>query len=32
MALPRKLKHLNMFLDGDNWIGVGEEYTPPNSP
>lgn len=28
MALPRKLKHLNMFLDGDNWIGVGEEYTP----
>lgn len=28
MALPRKLKYLNMFLDGDNWIGVGEEYTP----
>ncbi|MGU5770181.1 phage major tail tube protein [Aeromonas allosaccharophila] len=28
MALPRKLKHLNLFLDGDNWIGVAEEYTP----
>lgn len=28
MSLPRKLKHLNMFLDGENWIGVGEEYTP----
>ena len=32
MALPRKLKHLNMFLDGDNWIGVGEEYTPAKLP
>ena len=20
MALPRKLKHLNMFLDGENWM------------
>ncbi len=28
MALPRKLKHLNLFLDGENWIGVAEEYTP----
>lgn len=28
MALPRKLKHLNLFLDGDNWIGVAEDYTP----
>ena len=28
MALPRKLKHLNMFQDGENWIGVAEDYTP----
>lgn len=28
MALPRKLKHLNTFVDGDNWIGVVEDYTP----
>ncbi|WP_421245489.1 phage major tail tube protein [Aeromonas sanarellii] len=28
MSLPRKLKHLNLFLDGENWIGVAEEYTP----
>lgn len=28
MALPRKLKHLNIFVDGDNWIGVAEEFTP----
>ncbi|MDM5141522.1 phage major tail tube protein [Aeromonas bestiarum] len=28
MALPRKLKHLNLFLDGSNWIGVAEDYTP----
>ncbi len=28
MALPRKLKHLNMFMDGGNWIGVSEDYTP----
>ncbi|MEZ6972582.1 MULTISPECIES: phage major tail tube protein [unclassified Aeromonas] len=28
MALPRKLKHLNMFLDGGNWIGVAEDFTP----
>ena len=28
MALPRKLKHLNLFLDGDNWIGVGRRVHP----
>jgi P2 family phage contractile tail tube protein len=28
MALPRKLKHLNLFMDGGNWIGVVEDYTP----
>lgn len=28
MALPRKLKHLNMFLDGDNWAGIIESFTP----
>ncbi|MCS6241364.1 MULTISPECIES: phage major tail tube protein [Shewanella] len=28
MALPRKLKHLNVFIDGDNWIGEAEEFTP----
>ena len=28
MALPRKLKHLNLFMDGGNWIGVAEDYTP----
>ncbi|MDO6525431.1 phage major tail tube protein [Motilimonas sp. 1_MG-2023] len=28
MALPRKLKHLNVFIDGDNWVGVAESYTP----
>ncbi|WP_421211448.1 phage major tail tube protein [Aeromonas enteropelogenes] len=28
MALPSKLKHLNLFLDGGNWIGVAEDYTP----
>lgn len=27
MALPRKLKHLNLFMDGGNWIGVAEDYT-----
>lgn len=29
MAMPRKLKHQNIFLNGDNWIGVAEEFTPP---
>lgn len=28
MALPRKLKHLNIFVDGDNWIGQAESFTP----
>ncbi|MFM5588015.1 phage major tail tube protein [Aeromonas rivipollensis] len=28
MALPRKLKHINLFLDGGPWIGVVEDYTP----
>jgi len=29
MALPRKLKYLNMFNDGNNWMGVAESFTPP---
>lgn len=28
MALPRKLKHLNVFLDGVHWVGEAEEFTP----
>ena len=28
MALPRKLKHMNMFVDGDNWVGLAESFTP----
>ncbi|MFG0835508.1 phage major tail tube protein [Aeromonas bivalvium] len=28
MALPRKLKHCNIFMDGENWIGIAEDYTP----
>lgn len=28
MALPRKLKQLNVFLDGESYLGVAEEYTP----
>lgn len=28
MALPRKLKHLNLFIDGENWIGIAEQFTP----
>ena len=28
MALPRKLKRLNVFLNGDNWVGVAEDFTP----
>ncbi|MDU7777652.1 MAG: phage major tail tube protein [Aeromonas caviae] len=28
MALPRKLKHGNIFMDGENWIGVAEDFTP----
>lgn len=27
MALPKKLKHLNMFVDGDNWVGITESFT-----
>ncbi|EYU14657.1 phage tail tube protein FII [Photorhabdus aegyptia] len=29
MALPRKLKYLNLFNDGNNYIGVVEEMTLP---
>ncbi|WP_179038414.1 phage major tail tube protein [Limnobaculum xujianqingii] len=29
MALPRKLKYLNTFVDGDNWVGVIESMTLP---
>ncbi len=28
MALPRKLKKLNLFGDGNNWVGVAEDFTP----
>ncbi len=28
MALPRKLKHLNVFIDGENWVGEAEDFTP----
>ncbi|MFZ6787098.1 phage tail protein, partial [Klebsiella pneumoniae] len=24
MALPRKLKHLNIFNAGNNWMGIAE--------
>lgn len=29
MALPHKLKSMNLFNDGDNWIGIVEEITLP---
>ncbi|MDL4385841.1 phage major tail tube protein [Citrobacter braakii] len=29
MALPRKLKNMNLFFDGDNWQGLAEEITLP---
>ena len=29
MALPRKLKHLNRFNDGNNWQGIVESLTLP---
>nr|DAV46288.1 MAG TPA: tail tube protein [Caudoviricetes sp.] len=29
MALPRKLKHLNLFNDGNNWMGIVESITLP---
>lgn len=28
MALPRKIKHLNVFVDGTSWVGESEDYTP----
>lgn len=28
MALPRKLKYMNVFGDGENWVGLTEEFTP----
>ncbi|GAA0454219.1 MULTISPECIES: phage major tail tube protein [Aeromonas] len=28
MALPRKIKRLNVFLNGDNWVGEAEDFTP----
>ena len=28
MALPKKLKRLNVFLNGDNWVGEAEDFTP----
>ncbi|KAB7701062.1 phage major tail tube protein [Plesiomonas shigelloides] len=27
MALPKKVKHLNIFVDGINWIGEAEDFT-----
>ncbi|MEN3787390.1 phage major tail tube protein [Aeromonas veronii] len=27
MALPRKVKQLNIFIDGTNWIGEAEDFT-----
>lgn len=29
MGLPRKLKHMNMFNDGNNWQGIAESITLP---
>ncbi len=29
MALPRKIKNLNLFLDGNNFVGVVQSFTPP---
>lgn len=29
MALPRKLKHFNVFLDGESWLGLCPEVTLP---
>jgi uncharacterized protein len=29
MALPRKLKHFNVFLDGKSWLGLCPELTLP---
>ena len=29
MALPKKLKHLNLFNDGNSYLGVAKSVTPP---
>lgn len=29
MALPRKFKHMNIFNDGQNYMGIAEEVTLP---
>ncbi|MEQ5220488.1 phage major tail tube protein [Providencia alcalifaciens] len=29
MALPRKLKSMNLFNEGQNWVGIVEEMTLP---
>ncbi|MFU5016692.1 phage major tail tube protein, partial [Pseudomonas aeruginosa] len=29
MALPKKLKHLNLFNDGNSYIGVAKSVTLP---
>lgn len=29
MALPHKLKNMNLFFNGDNWQGKAEEITLP---
>lgn len=28
MSLPRKLKHMNMYLAGESWAGIVESFTP----
>lgn len=28
MALPKKFKHLNVFVDSSHWIGEAEDFTP----
>ena len=28
MALPRKIKRLNVFIDGQSWVGEAEDFTP----
>lgn len=28
MALPRKLKHLNVFVNGTSYVGEAEDFTP----
>ncbi|MBV8973399.1 MAG: phage major tail tube protein [Sphingomonadaceae bacterium] len=29
MALPSKLKNLNLFVDGTSWLGIVKSVTPP---